>query len=338
MSTTNNDDNQNNDQIRNKAFGFIALASFLLLFVAAFVIPIYVDGLHPVTISTSFGFVLGVLAIFFAFLQVFPKVIPKLTVPRIPRSTAILTLLLIPSLTMNTFFITSKLTLTSTPSPSSTPSTFAGTSTSTQIVTVTPSSVIASSLLPPGIAVHGTPAISDPMINDSRGYQWDPSIDTGSGNPGAGSCEFEGNGFHIKADNNYRECVENKNDLTNFVLEATMMPTPGSSGGFILRRDTNSGVGYLVDFGPSGHYSIKRDPNNVVLRDTYSPLIQPNHPSYLVVIEVLRNQITLYIDDIKIDSIIDNTYNHGHIGLYVAGDNGTPKTEVTFKNITVWSL
>ena len=106
-----------------------------------------------------------------------------------------------------------------------------------------------------------------------------------------------------------------------------------------MRRDTGgSGVDYLVEFDPSGHYTMYKDPNNMVLRDAYSPRIQRYHTSYLVDIAVLGNRITLYVDGVKIDSVTDNTYSHGHIGLYVTGDNGPPKTEATFTNVKIWSL
>ncbi|SRR5258706_14528215 len=83
--------------------GFLVLAGFGLLLIAAFVLPIYIPGYLAITI---FSQVLSVLGAFFSFVQAFPGVIPKLAFPRIRRSTALIALALILSLALNAFFFT----------------------------------------------------------------------------------------------------------------------------------------------------------------------------------------------------------------------------------------
>ena len=177
--------------------------------------------------------------------------------------------------------------------------------------------------------------MSDPLVDNSRGYSWDVN---NTSNPG--SCVFTGNGYQFKSSNYFQSCQEyGVNDLTNFVLEVTMAPQPGSEGGFILRNTGNSGDGYYIDVGPSSSYSFNRSPNNIVLKQSTSPLIPRNQSSYLVAIEASGNQITLYIAQHKIDSVIDSTYSQGRIGFYVTGDcQSCSNTKVTFTNLSVWSI
>src|SRR5258708_25826282 len=90
--------------------GFLVLAGFGLLLAAAIVLPIYNPGYPAITI---FSQVIGVLGVIFSFVQAFPGFIPKLTFPRIQRSTALLAaalillaVALILSLALNAFFFT----------------------------------------------------------------------------------------------------------------------------------------------------------------------------------------------------------------------------------------
>lgn len=195
-------------------------------------------------------------------------------------------------------------------------------------------------LFPSYIPGRGTLVINDPMIDNSHGNQWqEVTTDIHSNDSNPGSCQFAADGYHIQADNNYYSCLAlaQQDDLINFVFEAQMRPLPKSAGGLSI-RNTAGGAGYDIDVGPSGNYSIS-NPKNVFLRGrTFSPLILRNQATYLVDIAALGNQITLYVNKKRIDSVIDSTSSHGYIGLYVTTDGGMLQTEVTFTNVKVWSF
>jgi len=201
----------------------------------------------------------------------------------------------------------------------------------------TPTQSTTATAFPSYIPGRGTLVVYDPMVNNSRGYQWQKgTTPIDNGNPNPGSCQFASDGYHIQADNYYYACLEGQDDLKNFVFEVQMSHLPGSAGGLSF-RDAGHGT-YDVDLGPSGHYSIENPTNTFLRKNTLSPLIPRSRPSYLVDIEVSGNRITLYIDKMKIDSLTDKTSSHGYIGLYVTTDGGTSQTEVVFTNVKVWNL
>jgi hypothetical protein len=219
-----------------------------------------------------------------------------------------------------------------TATPSAVTSSPVSNTTPVDVPTTTP---LSGSPLPPYISGHGTLVVNDTMLNQNAGgYKWQVSNDP------SGSCSFAADGYHIKATNYYYGCLEGRDDLSNFVIEAQMRPLQGSQGGFNFRVPNGvGGKGYLVELGPTGYYGILKAPDNVVLsQNNADPLIPQNQTSYLVDIEVSGNQITLFVNKMKINSVIDNTYSHGYLGLYVTGNGDIAKTEVVFRNVKVWTL
>lgn len=319
----------------HRSVGFLALLGFILLIIAATVLPIYAPGYPYVTVITL---ILSILGSFIAVVQAFPKLFTKLTLPRIPRATAFLASLLILSFVFNAFLFT-RLNARLIPTPLPLPPVVTSTTpNSTQNTLSSPTSGIDAATksknpFPSYIPGQGTLIMFDPLLDNSRGYHWQESNDP------SGSCGFTASGYHITASNYYHSCLEYSQDFTNFVFEVQMMPPLGSAGGLSFRNTGVNGAGYDFDLGASGSYSMNRVPDNLPLRaSTVSPSIVKGQASYLVDIEVSGNRFTLYVDKKKIDSVTDDTYSHGYLGFYVTGDGGTAQTEVTFANVRVWTL
>src|SRR5579859_2739338 len=347
MLTNNpgNPGNPNNPGNSNRFIGVVAL--LFTIFLVAIIPIVGIKYGSSNLIFTIAGIILGILSTFLSFLQVFPGVrqaLIGLRFPRIPARSALLTILIILLVGLNgiqasIIFTHGPGQITPTPTVPST-ATHTGLSSPTPSVTLSPTptptiTVIPTPTCPSYIGCTGTLVMSDPLKDNSRNYHWDVN---NTANPG--SCVFTGSGYQFTSNNYFQNCQEyGINNLTNFVLEVTMAPHQGSAGGFILRNTGNNGVGYYIDVGPSGSYSFNRSPNNITLKQAMSSLIQQNQPSYLVSIEASGNQITLYVNQHKIDSVTDGTYSQGRIGFYVTGDCQTcSNTEVTFTNLNVWSI
>lgn len=190
---------------------------------------------------------------------------------------------------------------------------------------------------------QATPFFSDPMTASQHGTQWDTCDNSGSCHDETGSCGFAADGYHIRANNNYHECLDYRDvDLTNYTIEAHVTFVKGNSAGVILRRDPgDKEQDYLVEFDATGHYILYKDPNNTVLEENFSSHIRQNQTSYLIDVTIVANQMTLDVDHVQIVSLADkdNTYHQGEIGLYVTGHQDPPtETEAVFTNVTLWKL
>ncbi|GAC1349113.1 MAG: hypothetical protein NVSMB27_19180 [Ktedonobacteraceae bacterium] len=180
-------------------------------------------------------------------------------------------------------------------------------------------------------ATSGTPALDDPLRDNSRGYNWDQGS----------LCYFGADGaYHAIAPHGARaylsRCFAENTDFSNFALQVQM--TYGSGfGGAIFFRATRGDLsqnpsGMYFSSGPGGSCRIGYDvPINVIdLADL--PCVGLKQSNLITIIAKGDNYF-VYVNRSYIGTVTDSTYHHGQIGFvsyYVSA--------MAFSNLKVWRL
>jgi hypothetical protein len=190
---------------------------------------------------------------------------------------------------------------------------------------------------------RGTLALNDPLTDNSNGYFW------GEGTDATGTCAFIGGTYRIiaSAQGYYHYCSPT-GTFRDFAYEVQMMIITGDAAGIAFRADSAGTKFYYFRIGLDGSYELdlyagpgsssKLLPGNSSISATNA--IPSFHiglgQSNLIAVVASHNIITLYVNGQKVDSVIDNTYSQGRIGM-IADDEGNP-TEVAFQNARVWTF
>jgi hypothetical protein len=185
-------------------------------------------------------------------------------------------------------------------------------------------------------ATSGSPDFSDPM-NGSNVGNWD----LGSANLGGG-CGFSGGAYHVTEPNKnyYLPCLAQNTYFSNFAFQAKVKIIKGDEGGIIFRGNSASYQFYKFGITPDGLFILE------IIRSNSSskPLIfgpssaiktQPG-PANLLTVIARGNRIYLYINKQYVDSVRDNSYSAGVIGVYAS--DSTHPADVAFSNVQVWKL
>jgi len=112
----------------------------------------------------------------------------------------------------------------------------------------------------------------------------------------------------------------------------------GNFGGIAFRTDGTRSQIYYFLIGQNGSYEldIHADNRQVLKSGTSSMINTGQDRSNLIAIVANGSTIDLYVNMQHIDSVSDNTYSTGQIGV-TAFSTGDP-TEVKFNNAKVWGL
>jgi eukaryotic-like serine/threonine-protein kinase len=186
----------------------------------------------------------------------------------------------------------------------------------------------------------GTLVLSDPLRDNSRGYSWDV------GNlSGQGICRFAGNTYHVVQNAIVLGGITTCNSQalpsqSNFAIQVQVTITSGDAGGIAFRaQDLDF---YLFAIAPDGSYHFEVvQVNELQPPHTVSQGVDPaihkglNQPNLLAVVAV-GNTIHLYVNKHEVDTVTDNTFQSGQIGL--TAEESTNPTDVMFSNAMVWKL
>src|SRR6266704_1944750 len=188
---------------------------------------------------------------------------------------------------------------------------------------------------------YGTLALDDPLSDNSQGHNWQ-GIDTS-----LGTCTFTGGAYHVNAilNDSTNGCLASPN-FSDFAYQVQMTIVKGDGGGIIFRDDNARGKTYYFAIGQqSGVWGYKLwgfnncNSNNCKvseLRSGSSAAIKTGlNQSNLVAVVASGSTIDLYVNNHKIDSVSDNSYGSGQIG--VAATYLKSPTEVVFSNAKVWT-
>lgn len=183
----------------------------------------------------------------------------------------------------------------------------------------------------------GTPALNDPLSDNSGNNQWDENINA-QNNTG---CAFINSAYHaLEAQFGYLQpCFEQAASFSNFVYQVSMTIDSGSQGGIIFRADKAAGQYYIFRAGIDGSYTLEYYNGNIYkpLATGFSQAISTGlNQSNTLAIIANKHTLSLFANSSFIVSVTDNTYSSGEIGV-IAIDYGTP-TDVEFSNAQVWKL
>jgi eukaryotic-like serine/threonine-protein kinase len=183
----------------------------------------------------------------------------------------------------------------------------------------------------------GTLALTDPLVDNSKGYQWDQG--TNSNNA---TCQFTANGLDVTQPKQgyFHGCIAHATDFTNFAYEVQMTMLSGDYAGIIFRADTTRGTYYIFYIKPTGDYALRtlrNDQFTGTLKSGSSTSIHTGlNATNLIAVVVQNGTITLYVNRTLIDSVSDSSYTHGAIGVFTGNDVNAAET--VFSNAKVWSL
>ena len=183
-------------------------------------------------------------------------------------------------------------------------------------------------------SASGSPVLSDPLSDNSKGNGW--TKDT--------HCRFTGAAYHVSITHtNFLWSCNTSTDFSNFAYQVQMKIIKGDDGGVTFRSNSVNGTyyGYVFAVGQDGSYKLCVFPPNATtcnsLRTGSSGAInQGLNQTNLVTVIVKGSTITLYVNQQEVNSMTDNTFSHGQIGV-IADDISNP-TEVIYSNAKVWKL
>src|SRR6266699_3548346 len=190
-------------------------------------------------------------------------------------------------------------------------------------------------------STSGTPALSDPLHDNSIGNQWYEGTNTANG-----VCAFSGGAYHASESqtNTFIACDSDStsSDFSNFAYQVQMKIIKGDAGGVVFRANDTNGKYYVFSVSQDGSYEFFVCPpnaskcNSTLLSSSSGVINQGLNQTNVVTVVVKGNTITLYVNQQEIDRVTDNTFSHGQIGV-IAYDITRP-TEVVYNNAKLWTL
>jgi eukaryotic-like serine/threonine-protein kinase len=215
-----------------------------------------------------------------------------------------------------------------------------GTNTGNGTVTVDATATIIAQNPDPYPPMNRTLAGIDPLSDNSHG-NWDVNSDK------FGTCAFMGGAYHVidpTLDNEGKGCTLSSPSFSDFTYQVEMTIVKGDGGGIIFRTDNTKGNGYYFFIGQNATYEFgvyQGACNNCTFSATNrhpgsSIAIRKGlYQSNQVAVVATGSTIDLYVNNNKIISVSDSSYNQGQIGVLAAAGNGP--TEVVFSYAKVWT-
>jgi hypothetical protein len=176
----------------------------------------------------------------------------------------------------------------------------------------------------------GQLVLSDPLQNNSKGYQWDERA----------GCQFTGGAYDVQVaqPNTSQPCYAHTTSFSNFTFEVQMRIVQGDCGAIIFRADSATNNFYGFRICQDGHYSFVGrigSHSATIIYQTTSAIHKGLNQINTLAVVAHRNMFDLYVNYQKVDSVSDSTYSQGEIGVLAANQSGNG-TEVVFSDAHVW--
>jgi eukaryotic-like serine/threonine-protein kinase len=194
----------------------------------------------------------------------------------------------------------------------------------------------------------GTLALYDPLRDDSKGYDWHP--------PDYSGCDFLGGALHVSVNGDeanpvfFHACIGKTPTFSDFTYEIKMTFIKGDCGGVIFRsHDPMLYYFYICQDGEYGIVRYTRDPDNGMPDPNLNPplrtsatrsssIIAGSSQANIIAVQARGSIIDLYVNQHLIDSVEDNGYRDGTIGVLAKALDLYRPTEVAFSDARVWTF
>ncbi|MCC6300138.1 MAG: serine/threonine protein kinase [Anaerolineales bacterium] len=165
------------------------------------------------------------------------------------------------------------------------------------------------------------------------------------------SVEYDGEALRLKVlqqENWFVWTTPNDEVYQDIHVEVTVANNDGESTtafGIMCYQQDASGSYYYIAITPGGQYAIavaEEGETDIFLTNDDqwgdSDLIEQNKDSYRVGADCGNGVLSLYVDGQLIDSVTDNTYTSGIVGLFIWSGDNVPTADATFDDFIVKSL
>ena len=194
----------------------------------------------------------------------------------------------------------------------------------------------------------GTLALYDPLRDDNKGYDWHP--------PDYSGCDFLGGALHVSVNGDeanpvfFHACIGKTPTFSDFTYEIKMTFIKGDCGGVIFRsHDPMLYYFYICQDGEYGIVRYTRDPDNGMPDPNLNPplrtsatrsssIIAGSSQANIIAVQARGSIIDLYVNQHLIDSVEDNSYRDGTIGVLAKALDLYRPTEVAFSDARVWTF
>ena len=183
----------------------------------------------------------------------------------------------------------------------------------------------------------GTLAFSDPLHDNSSGYNWDEVTDS------QGSCTFTAGAYHATATEprSFYACTKVTN-FSNFAYQVQMTIVAGDYGGILFRVDDTHAKFYCFRIGKDGSYELSLHTSSTrsgvqILESGFSPAIKTglNQVNVIGVVASGRG-LDLYVNDQEIADVSNSTLSQGQLGVFAEATSTS--TQVVYSDARVWRL
>jgi len=185
-------------------------------------------------------------------------------------------------------------------------------------------------------SISGPPSLDD-ALNQQSAANWDIY-----NAQGGGGCAFGGGALHasVLQSQFYVPCFAHATDFSNFAFEAQVELQKGDQAGLIFRANDATSQLYIFSISKAGMYSLivsKDDRHSTpLINDTSQAIKTGSGQINLLTIIAQGAIIDLYINKQFVNSVHDNSYTSGEIGVF-AGNTGD-NTDAAFNRVRVWNL
>lgn len=196
----------------------------------------------------------------------------------------------------------------------------------------------------------GTLAMTDSLVDNSQGHQWDESNDPTTGT----SCQFTNSAYHMVMPGNYGgACLGQATHFGNFAFQVQMTflkyGQHFSGGGLVFRGGPGSKY-YVLEIFESGQYTFfscsGNDCSHGIAGYPAASLIPSFHlglnTTNTIAVVANGNTFTFYANGQRFAGpFTDSTYTQGTIGFYAEGgsEGGAGATvDVAYSNVKIWQL
>lgn len=175
----------------------------------------------------------------------------------------------------------------------------------------------------------GTLSLSDPLSDNSKGYNWE------TGERDQGYCTFTAGTYHpnIPLSGYFHSCLTQSNSFTNFAFEVQMNLLTGSAGGIVFRANRATIHFYYFTVDRSGNYLLKsyydKNGDAAVLATGSGVSLRGND---FIGVVAQGNATRLYVNRQLVGQVNDAANTNGQVGVVVY------EGEAAFSNAKVWTL